>query len=173
MSTAPTSRWRYSPPRLSPASYGSGARPEHPVHSVVGSQLVVVVAMADRPELKGDHSDQQGAEGDERGQPTSRVGHDQHDHHDGVGNEQEARQDRAYCRPAGQACSASRFIVVSGRRWASLRFVTGLRLSDLCRGHYHEAIRLIWLVRANQPAVRCTVPCRYPPMRVFPLDADG
>lgn len=86
--------------------------------------------MADRPELEGDHADQQRAEGDERRQPAFRVGRDQSDDHDGVGGEQEAREDRAYRRPAGQVRSARCFIAVSRRRvtstWPRVRITSVL-----------------------------------------------
>jgi len=49
------------------------------------------MTMADRPELEGDQSDQQRAEGDKGGQPALWVGRGQRDDHDGVGDEQEAR----------------------------------------------------------------------------------
>ena len=71
--------------------------------------------MADRPELEGDHAEQQRAEGDERRQPAFRVGHDQRDYHDGVGDEEEARQDGSDCRPAGQVRPARRCIVTGSR----------------------------------------------------------
>jgi hypothetical protein len=74
------------------------------------------VTVADRPDLEDDHADQQRAEGDERRQPAFRLGRDQRDNHDGVGAEQEARQNRAYRRPASQVRSALCFIAVSRRR---------------------------------------------------------
>jgi hypothetical protein len=84
--------------------------------SGVRSTLVVVVPVAQRPDLEGDQADQQGAEGDEGRQPSVAAGNEEGGDDEGIGGEQEAGKDRPDCRPAGQLCSARRLVAVSRRR---------------------------------------------------------
>lgn len=77
------------------------------------------MAMANRPRLEADQADEQRAEGDEGGKPAVGARRDQGDDDDGVGDEQEAGEDRANRRPAGQGRSARRLIAASMRRVTS------------------------------------------------------
>lgn len=84
--------------------------------SGVRTTLVVVVPVAHRPDLEGDQADQQRAEGDEGRQPPVAAGNEEGGDDEGVGGEQEAGEDRADCRPAGQLYSARRLVAVRIRR---------------------------------------------------------
>jgi hypothetical protein len=74
------------------------------------------VPVAHGPDLEGDQPNQQRAEGDERRQPSVAAGAEEGGDDEGVGGEQEAGEDRADCRPAGQLRSARRLVAVSIRR---------------------------------------------------------
>lgn len=80
------------------------------------SRLVVVVPVAQRPDLEADQPDQQRAEGDEGRQPSVAVGDEESGDDESVGGEQEAGEDRPDGRPAGQLRSARRLVAVSRRR---------------------------------------------------------
>lgn len=80
------------------------------------SRLVVVVPVAHRPDLEGDQADQQRTKGDEGRQPAVAPRDQESGNDKGIGGEQEAGEDRADCRPAGQLRSARRLVAVSIRR---------------------------------------------------------
>lgn len=72
--------------------------------------------VAHSPDLEGDQSDQQRAEGDEGRQPSVAAGDEQGGNDEGIGGKQKASEDRPDCRPAGQLRSALSLVAVSRRR---------------------------------------------------------